>query len=214
WFNDGYTPPFKEFIENAYVSIGIVPIIRHVYLLTLPSVTKETLKRIERAGNLIRYACIIVRLTNDMGTSSDELERGDVPKSVQCYMHETGATEDEAKAYIKQLTLETWKKLNKERQTIDSEFSHEFIDCIMNLARMGHFMYTDGDKHGKPDMFKPYELERLSGNHVAKKTVRLLRHGQKRDLYKMTRLQMMVNDSHLSIREKHTFVSKMNLVTL
>ncbi|GJW20374.1 hypothetical protein Tco_0030996 [Tanacetum coccineum] len=32
------------------------------------------------------------------------------------------------------------------------------------------------------------ELERLSGNHVAKETVCLLRRGQKRDLYKMTRL--------------------------
>ncbi|PWA79616.1 hypothetical protein CTI12_AA205080 [Artemisia annua] len=52
----------------------------------------------------------------------DELERGDVQKSIQSYMHESGVTEVEAKAYIKQLTLETWKKLNKERQAIDSEF--------------------------------------------------------------------------------------------
>nr|GEU36304.1 hypothetical protein [Tanacetum cinerariifolium] len=58
------------------------------------------------------------------------------------------------------------------------------------------------------------ELERLSGNHVAKETVRLLRHGQKRDLYTMTHLQIMVNESHLSVREKHSFVSKMNLWTL
>ncbi|GJZ21041.1 hypothetical protein Tco_0558080 [Tanacetum coccineum] len=50
-----------------------------------------------------------------------------------------------------------------------------------------------------------HELERLSGNHVVKETVRLLRRRQKRDLYKMTRLQMMVNESHLSVREKHTF---------
>ncbi|GJS53089.1 hypothetical protein Tco_0626451 [Tanacetum coccineum] len=54
-------------------------------------------------------------------------------------------------------------------------------------------------------------LERLSCNHVVKKTVHLLRRGQKRDLYKMTRLQMMVNEFQLSVREKHTFVSKMNL---
>ncbi|GJV97694.1 hypothetical protein Tco_1549271 [Tanacetum coccineum] len=58
------------------------------------------------------------------------------------------------------------------------------------------------------------ELERLSGNDVANETVRLLRRGQKRDLYKMTRLQMMVNESHLSVYEKHTFISKMNLGTL
>nr|GEV73906.1 hypothetical protein [Tanacetum cinerariifolium] len=58
------------------------------------------------------------------------------------------------------------------------------------------------------------ELEKLSGNHVAKETVCLLRRGQKRELYMMTRLQMMVDESHLGVREKHTFVSKMNLERL
>ncbi|GJV92134.1 hypothetical protein Tco_1539947 [Tanacetum coccineum] len=62
------------------------------------------------------------------------------------------------------------------------------------------------------------EVERLSCKDVRKETVRLLRRGQKHDLYKMTYLQMMVNESHLrvneshlSVREKHTFVSKINL---
>nr|GEY27414.1 ribonuclease H-like domain-containing protein [Tanacetum cinerariifolium] len=51
------------------------------------------------------------------------------------------------------------------------------------------------------------EVEMLSFKDAAKKTVRLLRRGQKRNLYKMTRLQMMVDKSHLSVREKHTFES-------
>nr|GEW56666.1 hypothetical protein [Tanacetum cinerariifolium] len=55
------------------------------------------------------------------------------------------------------------------------------------------------------------EVERLSCKDVAKDTVCLLRCGQKRELYMMTRLQMMVDESHLSVCEKHTFVSKMNL---
>nr|GEU88777.1 hypothetical protein [Tanacetum cinerariifolium] len=55
------------------------------------------------------------------------------------------------------------------------------------------------------------EVERLSCKDVAKKTVCLLRRGQKRELYMMMRLHMMVDESHLSVREKHTFVSKMNL---
>ncbi|GJV27760.1 gag-pol polyprotein [Tanacetum coccineum] len=58
------------------------------------------------------------------------------------------------------------------------------------------------------------DLGRLSGNHVAKESACLLRRGQKRDLNNMTYLQIMVNESHLSVREKHTFVSKMNLRTL
>nr|GEY82772.1 hypothetical protein [Tanacetum cinerariifolium] len=55
------------------------------------------------------------------------------------------------------------------------------------------------------------EVERLSCKDMAKETVRLLKRGQKRELYKMTHLQMMVDKSHLSVHEKHTFVSKMNL---
>ncbi|GJR44817.1 hypothetical protein Tco_1312920 [Tanacetum coccineum] len=55
------------------------------------------------------------------------------------------------------------------------------------------------------------EVEQLSCKDVAKETVCLLRSGQKRELNVMTRLQMMADESHLSVREKHTFVSKMNL---
>ncbi|XP_076913606.1 (-)-beta-pinene synthase, chloroplastic-like [Bidens hawaiensis] len=158
WFDSGYTPTLNEFLDNGYMSIGIVPIIKHAYLLTLTTVSEDTLDQIRLAENMIRHACVIVRLTNDMGTSSDELERGDVPKSIQCYMHESGATEAEAREYIKRLTLETWKKLNKERQEIGSKLQHEFTECVINLARMGHFMYTGDDKHGNPDSFKPYAL--------------------------------------------------------
>nr|GEW03147.1 hypothetical protein [Tanacetum cinerariifolium] len=56
--------------------------------------------------------------------------------------------------------------------------------------------------------------KRLSSNHVAKETARLLRRRQKRDMDKMTHLQIMVNESHLGVRKKHIFVSKMNLGTL
>ncbi|GJR20545.1 hypothetical protein Tco_0969072 [Tanacetum coccineum] len=55
------------------------------------------------------------------------------------------------------------------------------------------------------------EVERLSCKDVGKETVRLLRRGQKHDLYKMTRLQMMMNESHLSVREKQTFENAKDL---
>nr|GEU85273.1 hypothetical protein [Tanacetum cinerariifolium] len=55
------------------------------------------------------------------------------------------------------------------------------------------------------------EVERLSCKDAAKESVRLLRRGQKHEFYKMMRLQIMVDESHLSVCEKHTFVSKMNL---
>nr|GEV82537.1 hypothetical protein [Tanacetum cinerariifolium] len=58
------------------------------------------------------------------------------------------------------------------------------------------------------------EVERLSCKDITKETVHLFRRGQKHELHKMTCLQMMVNESHLSVCEKHTFVRKMNFGTL
>ena len=46
------------------------------------------------------------------------MARGDIPKSIQCYMHESGATEEEARSHIKMLISKTWKKLNKERAAV------------------------------------------------------------------------------------------------
>ncbi|CAK9316331.1 unnamed protein product [Citrullus colocynthis] len=69
----------------------------------------------------------------------DELERGDVPKSIQCYMNDTGALESNAREHIKHLIDETWKKLNK---------VEVFMEGAKNLARMVQCMYQHGDGHG------------------------------------------------------------------
>nr|POF27249.1 myrcene synthase, chloroplastic [Quercus suber] len=78
---------------------------------------------------------------------ADELERGDVPKSIQCYMNETGAREEDAREYIRYLINETWKKMNEERDAT-SPLSETFIEIVFNLGRMAQCMYQYGDGHG------------------------------------------------------------------
>ena len=70
----------------------------------------------------------------------DELDRDDVPKSIQCYMSETGASEEGACEYIRYLISETWKKMNEE-QDATSSLSETFIEIIFNLRRMAQCMY-------------------------------------------------------------------------
>nr|GEU38929.1 R-linalool synthase QH1, chloroplastic-like [Tanacetum cinerariifolium] len=101
--------------------------------------------------NVIHWSAMILRLADDLGTSSAELERGDIPKSIQCYMHETGATEEKARAYIKSLIMEAWKKINKERMFVKSPSLQIFLECASNIGRMGQFTYERGDIFGAPD---------------------------------------------------------------
>ncbi|GJZ59967.1 R-linalool synthase QH1, chloroplastic-like protein isoform X2 [Tanacetum coccineum] len=161
WYHAGHTPTLEEYLDNACVSISIPLILTHVKFLTSDSLTEEILQYKERADNIVRYSSLIFRLADDLGTSLDEMARGDIPKSIQCYMHESGASEDDARMYIKTLIRDTWKKLNKEREGADSKFAREFNECATNLARMAQFMYGEGDGHGRPHVTKSHVLSLL-----------------------------------------------------
>ena len=65
-------------------------------------------------------------------------------------MNDTGASEKDAREYVKSLISTAWKKVNEER-VASSPFCQTFIEVVMNLARMGLFMYQYGDGFGVAD---------------------------------------------------------------
>nr|WBW04433.1 terpene synthase [Ficus langkokensis] len=150
WYYSGYTPTLQEYIQNAWISISAPVILVHAYFLVTKAITKEELDCLEEYPSIIRQSSIILRLADDLGTSSDEIKRGDVPKSIQCYMHEVGASEEEARQHIKFLINETWKQMNEDR-VAEPRFSQTFIEIATNLARMAQCMYQHGDGHGIQD---------------------------------------------------------------
>lgn len=83
-------------------------------------------------------------------TLQHELKRGDSPKVVQCYMNDTGASEEEAREYVRHLLIENWKEINEERLAAESTFSKCFIDMCLNLGRIALSTYMYGDGHGAP----------------------------------------------------------------
>lgn len=82
-----------------------------------------------------------------MNFIQDELRRGDVPKSIQCYMNDHGMSEKNAREHIKQLIDETWKKLNKV-EAKNCMLFQRFVEMAKNLTRMSQCMYQYGDGHG------------------------------------------------------------------
>ncbi|KAK4739819.1 hypothetical protein R3W88_003516 [Solanum pinnatisectum] len=125
-YHSGYKLNLEEYMENGWISIG-APLV--FACIALDSLTNYY--------DIIRWSATIIRLRNDLGTSSDEMERGDVPKSIQCYMNEKGVSEEDARKHINLLIKETWKLMNT-AQRDDSLFSETFMDTI----------YQHGDCHG------------------------------------------------------------------
>lgn len=105
------------------------------YVVNLTFIPYQTLFFIYIFTNFFHFLSFIKR----------ENEQGDIPKSIQCYMNETGASETEAREHVKSMIITVWKKMNKEAQT--SSFSKSFIDTAINLGRMALCMYMHGDGH-------------------------------------------------------------------
>ncbi|CAL5356708.1 unnamed protein product [Camellia sinensis] len=90
---------------------------------------------------------MVARHADDLGTSWDEVKRGDITKSIQIYMHETNVYVEDAKEHRNYLISEAWKKINEAR-VVNSSINGTFVEIVTNMARVSQFMYQHGDGHG------------------------------------------------------------------
>ncbi|WMV12647.1 hypothetical protein MTR67_006032 [Solanum verrucosum] len=134
-------------MENGWISIGGPVVLVHTLFLVTNPITKEALDSLTNYPDIIRWSSTVIRLADDLGTSSDEMERGDVPKSIQCYMNKKDVSEEDARKHINLLIKETWKLMNTV-QNNNSLFSETFIGCAVNGARTSQTIYQHGDGYG------------------------------------------------------------------
>ncbi|KAG9144248.1 hypothetical protein Leryth_023048 [Lithospermum erythrorhizon] len=150
WYHKGYKPSFKEYLDTACVSITGHVLLLNGYFCTTNPIKIEHLKYLEENPEIFHLPSLILRLADDLVTSTDEMERGDVPKSIQCYMQETGSSEEDAREHISKLIEISWKKMNKVI-LMDQFLPKDFTRTAMNLARIAQCMYQHGDGFGVPD---------------------------------------------------------------
>nr|AMT81307.1 myrcene synthase [Lilium sp. BT-2016] len=146
WYFEGYTPTLEEYLENAWVSIT-GPLNLIVAYCVNEDVTTDNLNKLTSHQDIIFCSSMIIRLCDDLGTSSDEIERGDVQKSIQCYMQQKDVSELVAREHIKDLISIYWKRMNMKRFA-GSRFERVFKNVAFNLPRSSHAFYQYGDGYG------------------------------------------------------------------
>ncbi|XP_077218980.1 alpha-terpineol synthase, chloroplastic-like isoform X1 [Tasmannia lanceolata] len=150
WYSNRYTPTLDEYIKNGVMSIAGPVVLGHAYFSMKSKIRKEAIECIENNKGIILWASMFARLWDDLATSTAEIERGDVPKSIQCYMHETGASEAVARQHILGIISDTWKKMNKDSIS-SSLFPEPFIKIVVDAGRICHHYYHESDGFGAPN---------------------------------------------------------------
>nr|GMC87959.1 (-)-alpha-terpineol synthase-like [Ipomoea batatas] len=155
WNLGGYAPSLDEYLDTAFVTNTGPLLLMHAYFCITNPINIEDLQHLEQYPGIIRSSAMILRLANDLGTSPDEMLKGDIPKAIQCYMRESGCSEEKAGEYINGLIAETWKTLNTELMRMGHSLPKEFKRTATNLPRIAQFIYQHGDGFGvRPDEMK------------------------------------------------------------
>ncbi|XP_074566862.1 monoterpene synthase 7, chloroplastic-like [Curcuma longa] len=149
WYHAGYTPTLDEYFDGAWISISGALILSTAYC-TGKDLTKEDLDKFSTYPSIVHPSCMLLRLHDDFGTSTDELARGDVQKAVQCCMHERKVPEAVAREHIKQVMEAKWRVLNGNR-VATSSFEEYFQNVAINIPRAAQFFYGKGDGYAKSD---------------------------------------------------------------
>ncbi|XP_057787954.1 sabinene synthase 1, chloroplastic-like [Salvia miltiorrhiza] len=149
WYHRGYKPSLEEYLNNGWMSSGNGVALTHAFFGVTTSLTKEIIHTFYGYHEIVRLSSMILRLADDLATFADEAHRGEVAKSIQCYMDDNNASEEEAREHMKWLIEETLKKMNKERVATDHPFSQDFIECALGMGKMAQYMYHYGDGHGR-----------------------------------------------------------------
>nr|AGV01227.1 santalene synthase mutant 12 [synthetic construct] len=156
WFHGGHTPPLEEYSLNGLVSIGFPLLLITGYVAIAEN--EAALDKVHPLPDLLHYSSLLSRLINDIGTSPDEMARGDNLKSIHCYMNETGASEEVAREHIKGVIEENWKILNQ--CCFDqSQFQEPFITFNLNSVRGSHFFFEFGDGFGVTDSWTKVDMK-------------------------------------------------------
>nr|XP_043628893.1 probable terpene synthase 11 [Erigeron canadensis] len=147
WVKSGTTPSLKDYIENGIKTAGTYMALVHIFFLIGEGVTVENMNSLlDPYPGFFFTAGSILRLWDDLGTSKEEQDRGDVASSIQLFMKENNITcEEEGRNQILQLIENSWKELNLELVVTNKLFPHSIINVAHNMSRTAQVVYQHDD---------------------------------------------------------------------
>ncbi|XP_058220638.1 (-)-germacrene D synthase-like [Rhododendron vialii] len=146
WYHEGYVPSMDEHMALALLSAG------HKAISTLSLIgmgelaTTEAFDWMSSFPLIVHASSVVSRLMDDVAGHKLEQERGHLDSSIECYMKQYGATEEDAIIEFQKRVTNAWKDMNSECLRPTS-VPMPILQLPFNLARVIHLLYNGGDNY-------------------------------------------------------------------
>ncbi|MFS7965306.1 putative geranyl diphosphate diphosphatase [Helianthus anomalus] len=169
WVKRGYEPNLKDYIDNGITTAGTYMALVHLFFLMGEGVTPKNMTYLLHSyPPFFTHAGKILRLWDDLGTSKEEQERGDIASSIQVLIREKNIkSEEDGRKQIQEVIQTSWKELN-EALVEPNIFPFSIINVALNMSRASQVVYQhddDGnsyfssvDDHARSLFFTPIDM--------------------------------------------------------
>ncbi|TXG47435.1 hypothetical protein EZV62_026729 [Acer yangbiense] len=154
WYNEGYIPSLQEYLSIGWITSGCLVLGVLSFFSIMNKVSDDMEHFLEKNQQIMHDPCTIVRLWNDLSTSKAEIERGDAPSVIQCYMREANVSEEMARNHITDLISKTLTKVNGLVLAPSAASMKPFVNVLANYPRVAYCFYQDGDGFGVQEDLK------------------------------------------------------------
>ncbi|KAJ0044568.1 hypothetical protein Pint_03888 [Pistacia integerrima] len=154
WSRNKSVPTVEEYIENAYITIGLGPVGLPALYLVGPKLPEELVRHHEYQ-NLYKLASTCARLLNDIQTFERELKEGKLNAVALQMIHSNGViTEDEAMQNIRsQINSNRKELLRLVLQEKGSIIPRPIKDLFWKSCKVAHLFYMEDDGFTLQGMF-------------------------------------------------------------
>ncbi|KAH9743793.1 alpha-humulene/(-)-(E)-beta-caryophyllene synthase [Citrus sinensis] len=155
WCHQNYVPTVDEYMAVALITSASLMLSTISFVGMGDIVTKESFEWLFSNPRSIRASSVVNRLMNDIMSHKFEQSRGHVASSVECYMKQYEATEEEAYNELRKQVSNAWKDINEDclRPTV---VPMPLLMRILNLTRDADVTYKYDDGYTFAEVLKDF----------------------------------------------------------
>ncbi|CAN7091483.1 unnamed protein product [Brassica rapa subsp. narinosa] len=151
WATADHLPSFEEYLDVAGLEIAVDFTLASV-LMGMENICKEeAYEWLKSRDKLVRAMTTKARVPNDMFGYEDDMSRGYLTGSVNCYKKQYGVTEEEAFRKLRQLTAEIDKMMNEELLKPINVPRQVLKVVMIDTLRAINVAYDKRDGFNRPD---------------------------------------------------------------
>ncbi|KAL9309051.1 putative lyase [Arabidopsis thaliana] len=150
WVKAGHLPSFDEYLDVAGLELAISFTFAGI-LMGMENVCKpEAYEWLKSRDKLVRGVITKVRLLNDIFGYEDDMRRGYVTNSINCYKKQYGVTEEEAIRKLHQIVADGEKMMNEEfLKPINVPYQVPKV-VILDTLRAANVSFEKDDEFTRP----------------------------------------------------------------